>query len=217
MNDIRIPGNQEVQYRLATPGLSTSTICYRWCQEVTDALDGDIIKLMRDTTAGAPIIGFGKSIDDSEAIAYIAELRDNLRAGKCRLLTIHADDGQLIGLCTLKRNLNPNNRHITDLAKGMIDERYRGGAVLPAAFYEIAAQCELDGVDLVTLDVRADTPAHRAWVRFGFESYGMLPDYARAGGQVFAGHFMMQPVSKLKERAAGVLRAQADVAQVAHG
>jgi hypothetical protein len=184
---------------------------------LSDEFAVDVIQLMRDTSAGAPIIGFGRTIDDDEARVYIDELRSNLQAGKCRLLTIFADGKRLIGLCTLKRNLNPNNRHITDLAKGMIDEGFRGGLVLPAAFHEIATQCERDGVDIVTLDVRADTPAYRAWVRFGFESYGMLPDYARSGTQVFAGHFMMQAVSALKSRAIAILTGRAEAARGVDG
>lgn len=211
MNEIRIVRGDDVQYKMELAGQPGAQVRYRWQPEIDDTLAADIVELMRATSAGAPVIGFGKTIDDSEAVTYIRELRENLAAGKCRLLSIYAGASQLIGLCTLKRNLNPNNRHITDLAKGMIDERFRGAAVLPAAFYEIASQCELDGVELLTLDVRADTPAHRAWLKFGFESYGMLPDYARAGGQVFAGHFMMQPVSALKARAAAVLHAKAQV------
>lgn len=211
MNEIRIVRGDDVQYKMELAGQPSAQVNYRWAPEIGDTLAVDIVELMRATSAGAPVIGFGKTIDDSEAVTYIRELRENLAAGKCRLLAIYAGASQLIGLCTLKRNLNPNNRHITDLAKGMIDERFRGAAVLPAAFYEIATQCELDGVELLTLDVRADTPAHRAWLKFGFESYGMLPDYARAGGEVFAGHFMMQPVSALKARAASVLHAKAQV------
>jgi hypothetical protein len=160
---------------------------------------------MRHTSASAPIIGFAEEISDVAAAAYIADLRANLAARKCRLLVISAGPGLLIGLCTLRRNLNPNNGHIADLAKGMIHEAWRGGLVLPAAFHEIALQCEADGVDIVTLDVRAGTPAHRAWERFGFETWGVMPDYARAQGAVHAGHFMLQRVGDLKARALAIM------------
>jgi hypothetical protein len=215
MDEMRVAGEREVQYQVETGAIPTRRIVFRWEEELPESMAAEVIRLTRETSAGSPIIGFGRTIDDAEARAYLEELRANLRAGKCRLLTIFADNERLIGLCTLRRNLNPNNRHITDLAKGMIDEQFRGGPVLPAAFYEIATQCERDGVEIVTLDVRADTPAHRAWVRFGFESYGMLADYARAGGQVFAGHFMMQPVQALKRRAAAALAGQAETARAA--
>jgi hypothetical protein len=180
-------------------------IDFQWCREVNDALVPRIVELMRHTSASAPIIGFAEEISDETAAAYIADLRANLAAQKCRLLVISTATGLLIGLCTLRRNLNPNNGHITDLAKGMIREAYRGGLVLPAAFHEIALQCEADGVGIVTLDVRADTPAHKAWMRFGFETWGVMPDYARAQGKVHAGHFMMQRVADLKARALAVL------------
>lgn len=197
-----------VSYPVASDRFPARSISYAWRQSVEAPLAAQILELMRAVSASAPIIGFGTDISEAEALAYIAELRENLAAGKCRLLVIRADGQQLIGLCTLRRNLNPNNRHIGDLAKGMIAEEYRGGAVLAAAFREIALQCERDGIEVVTLDVRAGTAASAAWQRYGFETYGMLDDYARARGQVFAGQFMKQRVVDLKGRAAAALAAK---------
>lgn len=186
-------------------------IAFRWLEQVDAGLGTQVVALMRETSATAPIIGFATDISDGEAAGYLEELRGQLAAGKCRLLTIWS--GQLlIGLCTLRRNLNPNNRHIADLAKGMIREGFRGGTVLPAAFHEIALACEREGVDLLTLDVRAGTPALRAWERFGFATYGLLPDYARAGGKSHAGHFMMQRVADLKANALAVLATRSTAA-----
>lgn len=194
-----------VRYALALPGHGEILVDYAWPAAMDEALGPRIVTLMRQTTASAPIIGFGQAITDEEAHNYIKDLSGNLAAGKIRLLTISTGDGELIGLCTLRRNLSPNNRHLTDLAKGMIHESFRGGAVLPAAFKEIALRCEADGVEVVTLDVRADTPAHRTWERFGFRTWGVLPVYARAQGAMHAGHFMFQPVAELKQRAADIL------------
>ena len=207
-DDLRTAEHEAARYPVAFPELGVSAISYGWAQHVDARLETEIIALMRDVTASAPIIGFGTAIDDDEAALYIKELNENLRAGKCRLLTIRASTGNLVGLCSLRRNLNPNNRHITDLAKGMITESYRGKIVLPAAFYEIALQCERDGVELLTLDVRADTPAHHVWERFGFQVYGTLRDYARVNGTSCAGHYMMQKVSDLKSRALARLEAK---------
>ncbi|MEJ0034878.1 MAG: GNAT family N-acetyltransferase [Gammaproteobacteria bacterium] len=178
---------------------------FTWPEHIDADLERAIVQLMRETTASDPIIGFGQAITDVEAAHYIAELRGSLRAGKCRLLVVRRD-GDVIALCTLRRNLNPNNAHIVDLAKGMIAHRYRGTAVLSASLYEIGCQCERDGAELITLDVRAQTPAHRVWERFGFEIYGTLRDYARVNGESRAGHFMMQTVSDLKARAAAACR-----------
>ncbi|MFL6665326.1 MAG: GNAT family N-acetyltransferase [Rhizobacter sp.] len=198
-NRTLVPGG--ARHAIAFPEAGVNHIVYGWPDGIGDALGRRIIDLMRHTTASAPIIGFAEEISDGDAEAYLGDLRAHLASNKCRLLTITADSGLLIGLCTLRRNLNPNNCHITDLAKGMIREEFRGGLVLPAAFYEIALKCQADGVDVVTLDVRAGTPAHRAWERFGFQTWGVLPDYARAQGTVHAGHFMLQRVADLRQRA----------------
>jgi hypothetical protein len=191
--------------RYSTGPNAGDSISYSWEQRVGPELEHQIIQLMRETTASAPIIGFSTTISDAEAAAYVDELREKLAAGKCTLLVIRSGSGDLAGLCTLSRNRNPNNRHITDLSKGMIAERHRGRLVLPAAFYEIALLCERDGIELISLDVRADTPAQHAWERFGFRTYGTLNDYARANGTSFTGHFMMQTVSDLKARAYATL------------
>jgi hypothetical protein len=197
------------RYETPFPEAGVTHMVYRWPEHIDAALERDIVALVRHTSAAAPIIGFAEEISDDEAGRYLHELRGNLAARKCRLLTIVASTGQLVGLCTLRRNLNPNNRHITDLAKGMIREEFRGGEVLPAAFHEIALQCEADAVELVTLDVRADTPAFHVWRRFGFLTYGVLPDYARSHGMTHAGHFMMQAVADLKQHAIAALEARA--------
>ena len=203
IESLRVPEPDGSRWTIPFPAARVDHLFYEWPEVVDEGLAGGIVELMRHTSASSPIIGFAEEISDNDATRYLDELRANLAAGKCRLLTISTDTGELIGLCTLRRNLNPNNRHITDLAKGMIREAFRGGAVLPAAFHEIALRCEADGVDVVTLDVRSGTAAHRAWDRFGFQTWGVMPDYARAGGEVHGGHFMLQKVADLKARAAG--------------
>lgn len=192
-------------YDIRFDTLAIRHVSFSWPEDVSSELADRIVTLMRGVTEAAPIIGFGTTINDAQASAYVTELRANLVAGKCRLLTILDDRGELIGLCTVRRNLNPNNAHIADLAKGMIDERCRGGQVLAAAFAEIARRCLDDGVELLTLDVRAGTRAHAVWQHYGFETYGILDDYARAGGQSFTGHFMRQPVQALLDRTVGQL------------
>lgn len=195
---------KDSSYLIGFPELGIQHVSYAWTSELSATLGDQVIELMRETSEDSPIIGFGKAISDQEAQAYIGELRSNLEAGKCKLLTIFASNGDLIGLCTLRRNLNPNNRHIADLAKGMIAKKCRGGDVLTAAFHEIALECERGGVELLTLDVRAGTPAYAIWEKCGFETYGVLPDYARVNGEKIAGHFMMQQVSVLKGRVAPI-------------
>jgi len=194
------------RYDLELPSGKSGQILYAWPPHIGAPLAAQIIELMRDTSASSPVVGFAETISDSQAAAYIEELAVSLNKGKCRLLTISVDTGELVGLCTVRRNLNPNNRHIGDLAKGMISQAWRGRFLLNAAFYEIALQCERDAIELLTLDVRANTPAQDIWMRYGFRIYGTLEDYARSQGQRLAGHFMAQTVSDLKARALKTLR-----------
>ena len=178
---------------------------YAWPSSIDHALAEGIVHLMRQTTQAAPFIGFDTTIDDDQAGRYIEELKANHASGKCHLLAISVNHDRLIAKCVLRRNLNPNNRHIADLSKGMITEKYRGGLVLAAAFVEISRFCDAQGIELLTLDVRAGTHAERAWERFGFRTYGVLEDYARVEGRSIAGRFMAQPVANLRATALDIL------------
>jgi len=194
----------------------TVLVNYAWPSSVDEALADGIVHLMRQTTQAAPFIGFDTTINDEQAEGYIEELNANLASGKCHVLAISANNLGLIAKCVLRRNRNPNNRHIADLSKGMIAEKYRGGLVLAAAFVEIARFCDTEGIELLTLDVRAGTHAQRAWERFGFRTYGVLEDYARVEGQSIAGRFMAQPVANLRATALGIL-ASANVRSITGG
>lgn len=60
--------------------------------------------------------------------------------------------------------------------------------------------CQAKGIELLTLDVREGTRAHRLWQRFGFQTYGVLDDYARVNGVKHRGHYMAQSVQSLAQR-----------------
>ena len=62
------------------------------------------------------------------------------------------------------------------------------------------AQSRIETGGALVLDVREGTRAHALWERFGFQTYGVLDDYARVNGQRFRGHFMSQTVASLKQR-----------------
>lgn len=187
-------------FRINTGELGPIEISYSWPRTIDELLASQIIALIRATTRSTPIIGFGTEVSDTQAQAFIEELRAGLAGGKIHYLAVKTPAGQLVGQCILRRNLNPNNCHIADLGKGVVDERFRdGGAILAAAFLVIADVCDQQGIQLLTLDVRAGTRAHKIWERFGFKCYGFLDDYARSQGQSFAGYFMSQRVESLRK------------------
>ncbi|MBL4795004.1 MAG: hypothetical protein JKY24_05790 [Pseudomonadales bacterium] len=187
--------------------IGEDTITYQWHQFIDDEMVSSITDLMQHISKDTPIIGFSKDISKSAIFRYIDDLNEKLMANRNRLVTFNSERFGIIGLCTLVLNSNPNNRHIADLAKGMINPSHRGSGVLAGAFYEICIQCKKDNVDLVTLDVRANSAAQIIWQRFGFAIYGTLPDYARQNGQSFSGHFMHTPVSELKSTSIKHLKA----------
>ena len=90
--------------------------------------------------------------------------------------------------------------HRAELAKGVVHPEFRGMHFVQLALREITRRAERLGVEQLVLDVREHTRAHRLWQFFGFETYGVLEDYARAQGRVHRGHFMAQAVRALRLR-----------------
>jgi ribosomal protein S18 acetylase RimI-like enzyme len=103
-------------------------------------------------------------------------------------------------LVILSRSSMPNCRHIADLSKGVVHPSYRGSGLVARAFSEVVRLCQAQGIELLTLDVREGTRAHRLWQSFGFQTYGVLDDYARVDGVKHRGHYMAQTVESLALR-----------------
>ncbi len=195
-------------YQFSLPNQGTQHISYNWHDVVDPKMAAEIINLLRLTSEETPIVGFSNIITDEQANLYVEDLNKSLLSKKCLLVTFNAQEMGIIGVCTLKVNSNPNNAHIADLGKGMINKDYRGSGILAGAFFEICLQCEKNNIEVVTLDVRSESTAYSIWTKFGFESYGTLLDYSRHRGKSYSGSFMHQSVVKLKALAKSVLEAK---------
>ena len=77
---------------------------------------------------------------------------------------------------------------------------YRGRHFVQLGCRELVRRAEQLGVEQFVLDVREGSRAHHLWQRFGFESFGVLQDYARVRGASHRGHFMVQTVASLRAR-----------------
>ena len=185
------------------------TIGYHWVDAIDQNLEEQISDLVKIVSADTPVVGFSTNITAKEMADYCNNLRKNLKEQSLRLLVIESEVDGVVGLCNIRLNQNPNNKHIADLSKGMISPEHRGSGILAAAFCEISRQCERDGVEIVTLDVREKTAAEVIWQNFGFVIYGTLPDYSRSEGISYTGYYMHQPVKKLKQKADRIVKIKA--------
>ncbi|MEO3876064.1 hypothetical protein ABGB18_45480 [Nonomuraea sp. B12E4] len=79
----------------------------------------------------------------------------------------------------------------------MIEPAHRGKFLLDGWERALAKVRDM-GCELIAIDVRDDGP-HELWRRLGFQSYGLLPDYARVAGRSISGHYMCARLDEIIE------------------
>lgn len=144
------------------------------------------------------ILGFNKKLRVEEVEGYKQSLVNQIASNSMKIL-IARDSQKVILCCMLKGSHQQTTRHIYDLQKGLIHPDYRSKGLLQQAFFNIANIAKENDVELLTLDVREGTPAHKLWEKVGFTTFGILNDYSRYKGESYKGHFMNMSVNTLSE------------------
>ncbi|PAV25590.1 hypothetical protein CF392_10185 [Tamilnaduibacter salinus] len=165
-----------------------------------DGLADGLWRLLGRTAGDDAILGIDDQSDGRAQNALLDQLKQTLASGGH--LLIGSDHGRLNVACVLKPQRLPTTSHLAELQKGVIAPEYRGQGLLPVALRQITDKARALDITRFVLDVRAGSPAHRLWQYWGFQTFGVLEDYAHHQGQVFAGHFMEQSVKDLADRVA---------------
>jgi RimJ/RimL family protein N-acetyltransferase len=146
--------------------------------------------LERDST-----VGFAAPFEPAVGQRIAEDLDRELRAGRSHLLV--ADTGKdFLFQATFIQSGSPNNRHLAGIYRAMVDPEVRGLGMTWRAMRPIISKCQELGVERVTLDVRAGSPAEQAWKHMGFKVFGVLPGYSRVNGQLFDGIYMSMTVAE---------------------
>lgn len=179
--------------------MNDSQFRYSWLShlDVDDARD--VITLINSTVGDGGTLGYANAMSESEADGFLQGLQRRLHGGECHVFLGRSFDRPAF-LVILTLNGMVNCRHRAELSKGVVHPDYRGHRLVQLAFREIVLRAEGLGVEQLVLDVREGSRAHALWQRFGFESYGILDDYARVDGRRHRGHFMVQTVASLRAR-----------------
>lgn len=172
-----------------------------WPDRVPVELQRDILKMMNIIIEKENTIGFPKPLTEEEGLALLGELAKSVENGSKRLMLLYRrDTKELVGHLILTRHTLPNCRHIAECSRVFVIPEFRGISSIRQGTCEMLRECTRMGVDVVTLDVRAHTRIHKLWVSIGFETIGIMKDYARVNGESYDGCFMYQQVSILKQR-----------------
>ena len=176
-----------------------SEVKYGWISG-SNASDGHaMVELINAAVADEGTLGYAAPMTPAEADAYVGSLHRRVASGDCHVFLVRVG-GEPAFMTLLSVTSMHNCRHRAELSKGVAAPRFRGQGLLNLAFREIVKHAETLGVEQLVLDVREGTRAHRLWQRYGFQTYGVLEDYARFSGVSHRGHFMVQTTASLRAR-----------------
>ena len=176
--------------------MTDTNITHQWVSKFDADTARAVVSLVDCASSDGGPLGYAQPMSPDEADVFITGLKRRVTTGEAHVLLGRAGV-QLAFLGVLTCNGMTNCRHRAELSKGVVHPEFRGRRFVQLAFQEMVRRAADLGVDQFVLDVREGSRAHVLWQRFGFESYGILNDYARIGGKSYPGHFMVQSVASL--------------------
>jgi L-amino acid N-acyltransferase YncA len=191
---------------VSTAAVSTRT--WAWPADVS-AHAADLVAMLAASTADDGILGYAQVLTERQGESFVKGLAAMVAEGSGYLL-LGSDAQGVFGMCVVKTSSMPNCRHIADVSKAYLAPRLRGTPAVLELAAAVCARSAAAGVEVLTIDVREGTKAHRVWTHLGFTTYGILDDYSRIGEQSFRGHYMRHSVAELGATLATRLGARHD-------
>ena len=118
------------------------------------------------------------SLADSRAF-WQEKVWPGIAAGQRRLLVARAD-GRITGTVQLDDDSPPNQAHRVEIAKLLVHPDFRRRGIARALMIEVEKIAAEMGRRLITLDTRTGDTAEVLYRSLGYETAGVIPDFARA-------------------------------------
>jgi len=135
-----------------------------------------LAEVLRDCVAGGASVSFMHPLPRERALAFWREVADEAAAGR-RVLFVAEDEAGICGTVQVLLDMPENQPHRGDVLKMLVHRRARRRG-LGAALMEAAEQAaRAAGKTLLVLDT-ASADAERLYERLGWQSAGVVPDYA---------------------------------------
>jgi ribosomal protein S18 acetylase RimI-like enzyme len=154
-------------------------------QRVTAPLDAAVADqaadLLRGLVTGGAALGWVDPPPADDVRALLAEVTADAARGDAALVVAAIGD-TLAGLGYWRRYARPTHRVHADIEKVAVEPRRQGQGIGRAVMAELVAAAREAGVEVLTLDFRADNqPAARLYASLGFEQYGRLRGFVAVG------------------------------------
>ena len=148
-------------------------------------LDEDLVAsaagLLGRLVAGGAALGWVEPPSPAEVSALLSEVTAAAEQGDAALAVVAAD-GRVAGLGYWRRYDRPTHRPHADIEKVAVDPDFQGRGVGRRLMGELIAASRMPGVEVLTLDLRADNERAAAlYESVGFHQYGRLADFVAVG------------------------------------
>ncbi|MCF3173063.1 GNAT family N-acetyltransferase [Streptomyces sioyaensis] len=149
-------------------------------------------RILADLVGGGAPLGWVEPPGSDEVAALMDRVLRAARDGDGALRAAYAGR-RLVGLGYWLRYARPTNRQHADLEKLAVAPETHGRGVGRALTAALVADARDAGIEVLTLDARADnTRALRLYRSLGFREYGRLPDFVAMGGRRYDKVFYMR-------------------------
>jgi ribosomal protein S18 acetylase RimI-like enzyme len=148
-------------------------------------------RILADLVDGGAALGWVQPPSRSEVAELLGHVVSAVQAGDAALRAAYLGRG-LVGLGYWLRYTRPTHRPHADLEKIAVDAAAHGRGVGRALTAALVADARRAGIEVLTLDARADnTNALHLYRSLGFTEYGRLPDFVAVGERRYDKVFYM--------------------------
>jgi GNAT superfamily N-acetyltransferase len=157
----------------ATEQLEIRRLSPTEAREQLDALAG----VLADCVAGGASVGYLDPFSHADARAvYDAYLRD---AEQGRRIILGAFlDGNLVGTAQLVLAVPPNQPHRAEVARVLVHRSARRRGIAQRLMEQLEQEARAEGKTLLVLDAVTGGDAARLYDHLGWNTVGVIPDYA---------------------------------------
>lgn len=157
----------------------------------------ELALILRDCVTKGAAVGFIPPLDLDAAAAFWRAQASCVAAGeKLILLAVMRGDGRTVGTVTLALAPQVNGTHRAEIAKMLVHPDARRQGIAATLLRRAEEVAHTAGRRLLVLDTRRGDDAERLYARLGWQSCGIIPDYALNGdGTSHATHVMYRQLA----------------------
>ena len=144
--------------------------------EAREHLDA-LATVLADCVGGGASVGYMAPFSHAEARAAFEGFVRDAEQGR-RIIFGALVDGDLVGTAQLVVAVPPNQPHRADVARVLVHRSARRRGIAQRLMEQLEREARAEGKTLLVLDAVTDGDAARLYARLGWNTVGVIPNYA---------------------------------------